>query len=239
MLQLSVEHVSIAYERETIVKDISFTVEEGDYVCVLGENGSGKSTLLKGILGLVPLQEGAVSFHGETERSHVGYLPQMTQAQKDFPASVMEVVLSGCLNGKGLRPFYVKKERDAAMDNLKRLGIAQLAGKSYRRLSGGQQQRVLLARALCATDKIMFLDEPVSGLDPAAAAEFYQLIGRLNKEKHMSVVMVSHDIDMALREADKVLHICREGCFFGTKKEYIGSGLGREFMEVRNGGEGR
>ncbi|MBO5279345.1 MAG: ABC transporter ATP-binding protein [Lachnospiraceae bacterium] len=237
MLQVSVEHVSIAYERTTVLKDISFSVEEGDYICVLGENGSGKSTLLKGILGLVPLQEGTVSFHGETERTHVGYLPQQTQTQKDFPASVMEVVLSGCLNSKGKRPFYLRKERETALYNLKRLGIGELKKKSYRNLSGGQQQRVLLARALCATDKIIFLDEPISGLDPVATSEFYQLIEQLNKENHISVVMVSHDVGTALKSANKVLHITREGCFFGSKEEYLQSGLGAEFLHAWNGGE--
>lgn len=239
MLQLSVEHVSIAYERMTVLKDVSFSVEEGDYVCVLGENGSGKSTLMKGILGLVPLQEGRISFHGEVQRTHVGYLPQQTQTQKDFPASVMEVVLSGCLNSKGIRPFYLKKERSMALYNLKRLGIEELAKKSYRNLSGGQQQRVLLARALCATDKIIFLDEPISGLDPVATSEFYQLIEKLNKENQISVVMVSHDIGAALRSANKVLHIRKEGCFFGTKEEYMESGLGSGFMDAWNGGAER
>lgn len=236
MLQVSVEHVSIAYERTTVLRDISFSVEEGDYICVLGENGSGKSTLLKGMLGLVPLQDGTVSFHGETERMHAGYLPQQTQTQKDFPASVMEVVLSGCLNSKGKRPFYLRKERNVALYNLKRLGIEELKKKSYRNLSGGQQQRVLLARALCATDKIIFLDEPISGLDPVATSEFYQLIEQLNKENHISVVMVSHDVGTALKSANKVLHITRDGCFFGSKEEYLKSGLGAEFLHAWNGG---
>lgn len=235
-MQLSVEHVSIAYERTMAVKDISFSVEEGDYICILGENGSGKSTLIKGILGLVPLQEGKVVFHGGTDRTHVGYLPQQTQLQRDFPASVMEVVLSGCLNSKGRKPFYLKKEREAALYNLRRLGIEGLKKKSYRSLSGGQQQRVLLARALCATDKIIFLDEPISGLDPVATAEFYQLIEQLNKEHHISVIMVSHDVGAALKAANKVLHITKEGCFFGRKEEYLESGLGTEFLHAWNGG---
>lgn len=236
MLQVSVEHISIAYERTTVLKDVSFSVEEGDYICILGENGSGKSTLLKGVLGLVPLKEGTVRFHGETERTHVGYLPQQTQTQKEFPASVMEVVLSGCLNSKGKRPFYLKKERETALYNLERLGISELKKKSYRNLSGGQQQRVLLARALCATDKVIFLDEPISGLDPVATAEFYQLIEKLNKENNISVVMVSHDVGTALQAANKVLHITMEGCFFGSREEYLQSGLGAEFLNAWNGG---
>lgn len=239
MLQLSVEHVSIAYERTQVLKDISFAVEEGDYLCVLGENGSGKSTLVKGILGLVPLQEGTVSFQGEAERTHVGYLPQQTQIQKDFPASVMEVVLSGCLNSKGSFPFYRRKERETALQQLKRLGIDHLQKKSYRNLSGGQQQRVLLARALCAADKLIFLDEPISSLDPVATAEFYQLIERLNKENHISVVMVSHDVGAALRAANKVLHLTKEGSFFGRKEEYVKSKLGAEFLHAGMGGTER
>lgn len=239
MLQLSVEHVSISYERTLVLKDISFSVEEGDYICIVGENGSGKSSLIKGILGLVPLKEGRVVFHGGTFRTHVGYLPQQTQLQKDFPASVMEVVLSGCLNSKGKRPFYRKEEREAALEKLDRLGIAGLRKKSYRKLSGGQQQRVLLARALCATDKIIFLDEPISGLDPMATAEFYQLIGQLNRENQISVVMVSHDIGTALKAAGKVLHITKEGCFFGGREEYLRSGIGRDFLDSWNGGGGK
>ncbi len=232
MLQLSVEHVAISYERTLVLKDISFSVEEGDYICIVGENGSGKSSLIKGILGLIPLREGKVIFHEGTLRAHAGYLPQQTQLQKDFPASVMEVVLSGCLGGKGWRPFYSRAEKEKACEKLRQLGMEEVKGWSYRRLSGGQQQRVLLARALCATDKIIFLDEPISGLDPMATAEFYQLIGRLNKEKHISVVMVSHDIGTALREANKVLHIKKDGYFFGSKEEYQRSSAGSELVCV-------
>ena len=230
MLQLSVEHVSISYERTMVLKDISFSVEEGDYICIVGENGSGKSSLIKGILGLIPLKEGKVIFSGGTLRAHVGYLPQQTQLQKDFPASVMEVVLSGCLSGKGWRPFYTREEKELACEKLRQLGIEDLRRRSYRRLSGGQQQRVLLARALCATDKIIFLDEPITGLDPMATAEFYQLIGKLNKEHHISVVMVSHDIGTALGEANKVLHIKKEGYFFGNKEDYQKSSVGKELL---------
>lgn len=235
-LQLSVEHVSISYERVLVLKDISFSVEEGDYICIVGENGSGKSSLIKGILGLVPLKEGKVLFHGGTSRMHAGYLPQQTQLQREFPASVMEVVLSGCQSSKGRRPFFSKKEKDMALYHLERLGMLELCRRPYSRLSGGQQQRVLLARALCATDRIIFLDEPISGLDPVAMAEFYQLISRLNRESHISVVMVSHDIGAALGAANKVLHIAKDGCFFGSKEEYLKSGMGAEFLQAWNGG---
>ncbi len=232
MLQLSVEHVSISYERTLVLKDISFEVEEGDYICIVGENGSGKSSLIKGILGLIPLKEGKTVFYGDTLRARAGYLPQQTQLQKDFPASVMEVVLSGCLSGKGWRPFYSREEKEMACEKLRQLGMEDVRRRSYRKLSGGQQQRVLLARALCATDKIIFLDEPISGLDPMATAEFYQLIGQLNKEKHISVVMVSHDIGTALKEANKVLHIKKDGYFFGSRAEYQRSSAGRELFHI-------
>ncbi len=237
ILQLSVERVSIAYEKTMVIKNLSFFVEEGDYLCIVGENGSGKSSLIKGILGLVPLKEGKVTFLKEGLSSHIGYLPQQTKQQKDFPASVMEVVLSGCLNRKGWRPFYSKQEKEMVSYHLKCIGIEELKKKPYRMLSGGQQQRVLLARALCATDKLLFLDEPISGLDPVAIAEFYQLIERLNKENNISVVMVSHDVKEALKAANKVLHISKEGYFFGTKEEYLQSGIGIEFLYANGGKE--
>lgn len=230
-IQLSCENITIAYEKNIVVKNISFQIEQGDYMCILGENGAGKSTLLKGILGLVPLVDGTVLLEGDMKKIDIGYLPQQTQIQKDFPASVYEVVLSGCLNQKGKSFFYHAKEKERAEYNLKRLGIEELKKKSYRNLSGGQQQRVLLARALCATDKIIFLDEPISGLDPVVTTEFYQLIERINREDNISVVMISHDINTALKSADKILHIKKEEAFFGTKAEYLKSDFGREFIQ--------
>lgn len=235
MAQLSVNQVSIAYERISIVSNITFEIEKGDYLCILGENGSGKSTLVKGILGLVAIQGGSVVFGDEAKRNQVGYLPQKNSLQRDFPASVFEVVLSGCLGSLGRSPFYAKKEKDRAMLQMKRLGIETLKNSSYRKLSGGQQQRVLLARALCATEDIIFLDEPINGLDPAASKEFYKLIEEINRRDHISVVMVSHDISMALASANKVLYIGSEGSFFGTREEYEKSSQGRKFLAAGNG----
>lgn len=229
-IQLSCENITIAYEKTTVVENISFQIEQGDYLCILGGNGAGKSTLIKGILGLLPLVSGTVILDGDAQKTNIGYLPQQTQIQHDFPASVYEVVLSGCLNQKGRRFFYSTKEKEKAEYNLKRLGIQDLKKKSYRNLSGGQQQRVLLARALCATDKIIFLDEPISGLDPVVTAEFYQLIEKINREDHISVVMISHDIMTSLKSANKVLHIKKEKFFFGTKEEYFKSEFGKEFI---------
>lgn len=231
MPQLSCRDVSIAYDKITIVKNINFEIEEGDYLCIVGENGSGKSSLIKGILGLIPLLAGNIEFSTNMMRSHVGYLPQQTQVQKDFPASVYEVVLSGCLNRRGWRPYYSRQEKERADFNLKRLRILHLKCNSYRNLSGGQQQRVLLARALCATDKIIFLDEPISGLDPVVTTEFYELIEKLNREDKISIVMVSHDITSAFKSANKILHVQKENSFFGTKEEYQKSNLGKIFLQ--------
>jgi zinc transport system ATP-binding protein len=194
-------------------------VEPGDYLCIVGENGSGKTTLMKGLLGLHKPAGGHIAFDG-IKQSEIGYLPQQTPVQKDFPASVQEVVLSGCLNRHGLLPFYSRADKKQTGDNLTRLGISDLKKKSYRDLSGGQQQRVLLARALCATGKLLLLDEPVAGLDPLMACELYALIDRLNKELGITIIMVSHDMKSAVQYANKILHMGTSVVFFGPTEEY-------------------
>lgn len=234
MAQLLCEGVSLGYEGETIVRGLDFRVEEGDYLCILGENGSGKSTLIKTLLGLVPPLEGRVTPGDGLKMTEIGYLPQQTPVQRDFPASVEEIVLSGCLNGMGLRPFYGKKEKALARANMERLEIGHLAKKCYRELSGGQQQRVLLARALCATKKMLLLDEPVAGLDPKATQEMYELVARLNKEG-VTVLMVSHDIPAAVRWASHILHVGKRPLFFGTRQDYLASDLGRMSLAMAKG----
>lgn len=220
MSLITCENLRIEYEGVPAVTGVSFCVERGDYLCIVGENGSGKSSLLKCLLGLHKQKSGRLEFAKELKESGIGYLPQQTAVQKDFPISVYEVVLSGCLKKKGLLPFYGKRLKETAYQNMKRMKILELKNKCYRDLSGGQQQRVLLARALCAAGDLLILDEPVTGLDPVAAKEMYELIRVLNKEYHMAVLMVSHDIARAVEEADKILHLDTEMLFFGEAAEY-------------------
>ena len=173
MSLISCENLAFAYEGMTVLQNVNFTVGQGDYLCIIGENGAGKSTLMKGLLGLKKPSAGSVTFGDGLRAREIGYLPQQTPVQKDFPASVQEVVLSGCLSGMGLRPFYGKEEREKAARNIEALEITDLKDRCYRDLSGGQQQRVLLARALCATKKVILLDEPVAGLDPRVTINMY------------------------------------------------------------------
>lgn len=219
MKLLTCHDLCISYNGQPAVDHVSFSLEQGQYLCIVGENGSGKSTLVKGLLGLIKPQSGQVEFF-DMNRNEIGYLPQQTQVQKDFPATVFEVTLSGCLNARGMRPFYSRKEKGLALSNLELLGIDNLRKKSYRDLSGGQQQRVLLARALCATKRLLLLDEPVTGLDPVITAELYTLVKRLNQERKITVVMVSHDIASAVTYADQILHMGSRMMFFGSVGDY-------------------
>ncbi|MBQ1956755.1 MAG: metal ABC transporter ATP-binding protein [Clostridia bacterium] len=226
MAQLICNNLALGYDGKKILDGLSFSVNVGDYVCIVGENGSGKSTLMKTILGLQSPIEGKILTCDGLERTEIGYLPQQTEVQRDFPASVKEIVLSGCQGRCGLRPFYSKAEKQLSDSNMKRLGISDLQNKCYRELSGGQQQRVLLARALCATQKILLLDEPVSGLDSKVSLEMYNIIEELNKKDKITVIMISHDISAALKYASHILHIGRN-MFWGTKQEYSESEFGR------------
>lgn len=208
------------YEGISAFEHVTFTVEEGDFLCIVGENGSGKSTLIKGLLGLKQSSSGSITYNG-VKQNEIGYLPQQTAAQKDFPATVKEVVISGCLNRNGLSPFYSAESKKRAAEMTALMKIENIANKSYRSLSGGQQQRVLLARALCATEKLLLLDEPVSGLDPMVTAEMYEAIRGLNRDKGVTVIMVSHDIHNAVHCGNKMLHMAQGRYFFGTKEEYL------------------
>lgn len=220
MVYIDCRNVTLSYEGRNVVTDLTFRIEKGDYLCIVGENGSGKSTLVKGLLGFVRTHSGKIEYGEGISRNEIGYLPQQNGRQRDFPASVREVVISGCLNRMGMRPFYSSKEKKKAEQNLEKLGIRELAGRPYNELSGGQQQRVLLARALCAAESLLVLDEPVSGLDPIVTADMYELIRNLNEEDGMTVVMVSHDIKEALIHAGKILHLRHDDYFFGTVEEY-------------------
>lgn len=228
---LKCENVSVAYEGKSVLEDVSFSVGEGDYICVLGENGAGKSTLIKTLLGLKKPESGSISFLNDFSRAYVGYLPQQQTVKKDFPASVWEVVVSGNENSLGFKPFFGKVHRQRTEENLKKLGIYDLKDKCFRELSGGQQQRVLLCRALCATKKLLILDEPASGLDPVATGELYAVIKNLNDEDKIAVIMISHDTDCAKRYAKKILHLAARQVFFGLKSDYMNTEIGRKFME--------
>ncbi|MBO4767796.1 MAG: metal ABC transporter ATP-binding protein [Lachnospiraceae bacterium] len=235
MALLTVRNLSLGYDNRTIVADLNFVVNQGDYLCIVGENGSGKSTLMKTLLHLQAPVGGTILTGDGLKKNEIGYLPQQTMVQKDFPASVIEIVLSGCQARRGLRPFYSREDKALAEENLKRLRIADLAKRCYRELSGGQQQRVLLARALCATRKVLLLDEPVSGLDPKVTAEMYEMIAQLNREG-ITIIMITHDIAAAAAYASHILHIGNT-VFYGTKEEYLKSDLGKFFLDTKEGGD--
>ncbi len=233
MAQLTCRDVSLGYEGHAILTGLNFSVGAGDYLCIVGENGSGKSTLMKTVLGLQKPLAGSIAFGDGLKNNEIGYLPQQNAVQKDFPATVWEIVLSGCQARAGMRPFYSKADKALARENMEKMNVTQFARRCYRELSGGQQQRVLLVRALCATTKLLVLDEPVAGLDPVVTAEMYELIDELNKKDGITVVMISHDIAAALKYADHVLHVSAN-VFFGTTEEYKNSGEAIAFLK---GGE--
>lgn len=220
MALITLTDVTIAFEGVAAVEHVSFEVDRGDYLVVVGENGSGKSTLMRAMLGLVHAKTGSIRYGDGLRRDQIGYLPQQTAAQRDFPASVEEVVLSGCVNRLGRRFFYSKELVAKAREKMALLDVLRLRGQSYRTLSGGQQQRVLLARALCATESLLILDEPVTGLDPASTDELYGLIRSLNRRHGVSIVMVSHDLRGAMTDATKVLAVDRGVSFCGAVEEY-------------------
>ena len=232
MEAIKVQNLSVGYEDRTVAEQISFSLHMGDYLCIIGENGSGKSTLLKTLLQLQEPLGGEIIYGSDIRRNELGYLPQQTDIQRDFPASVREVVLSGCLSRCGWRPFYNRDEKARAADNLDRMGMGDFSDRCYRELSGGQQQRVLLARALCAADQVLFLDEPVTGLDPSATGDMYEIIRQLNAEG-LTIIMVSHDVAASLEDASHVLYMGKR-VFFGTKDEY----LNREKAQALSGNGG-
>ncbi|MBR1867954.1 MAG: ABC transporter ATP-binding protein [Clostridia bacterium] len=228
MTQIECKNLSIGYDNAVVCENMNFKVERGDYFAIVGENGAGKSTLMKTLLGLIRPISGEIVIGDGLKRKEIGYLPQQTAAQKDFPASVCEVVLSGFLAATGLRPFYSKEEKAKAKSNIEKMGLSGFEKRCYRELSGGQQQRVLLARALCATKKIMLLDEPVSGLDPKVAAETYDIVEKLNREG-TTIITVTHDLGSAIKYANKILHIGSE-IFYGSKYDYMMSNIGKNFI---------
>ncbi len=230
MSLITCKDTAFAYDSVPVLQGLSFSVEKGDYLCIVGENGAGKSTLIKGLLRLKKPSGGSLELGDGLEANQIGYLPQQTVIQRDFPASVQEVVQSGCLNRLGFRPFYGAEEKKMCQENMERLGITDLRRRCYRELSGGQQQRVLLARALCATQKLLLLDEPASGLDPMVTAELYRLISTINQDMGITVIMVSHDIQASVDYAQKILHLRQKQLFFGSVTDYQVSDLGKAFL---------
>lgn len=224
------DNISVSYDGLDVLKNISFNVYEEDYLCIVGENGSGKSTLIKCLLGIKKADSGEIIMTNGLKSTDIGYLPQQTVMQKCFPATVEEVVISGCLNSRGYRPFYSSKEKKIASENMEKLSISDLRKRCYRDLSGGQQQRVLLARALCAAKKLILLDEPVTGLDPVAVNEMYSLISELNKSDQISIIMVSHDIGNLIRHTKHVLHLNDANAYYGTINDYLESEIGSKFI---------
>ncbi len=232
MSLIKCENVSLAYDGVTVVDSLSFEVNKSDYLCIIGENGSGKSTIVKALLGLIPTEKGSITFGDGLRQNEIGYLPQRSSIQKDFPATVGEVVLSGCLNSsKPFSVFYTKQQKNTADENMERLKIGELKNKCFSRLSGGQQQRVLLARALCATKSLLLLDEPMTGLDPVVTNEFYSVIKRINVEG-ITIVMVSHDIKCAVDNSTHILHLRREPLFFGKTDDYLKTDVGQHFIGI-------
>ena len=229
MSEIICRNLTLGYEGNALIRDLNFEVHKGDYLCIVGENGAGKSTLIRTILHLQKPMSGEITFGDGLKANEIGYLPQQTLVQRDFPASVQEVVLSGCQSRLLWRPFYSDEDRKTARRNMERLEITNLEKHCYRELSGGQQQRVLLARALCATRSMLLLDEPVSGLDPNVTASMYELIKKLNREG-ITVIMITHDVAAAARYASHILHIGTE-LFFGTVDEYRRSTQGQLYLE--------
>ncbi len=232
MALLTFESVGLSYGGANVAHDVSFSVNAGEFWGIVGENGSGKSTLMKALLGLIPCASGRIVMGEGLKPNEIGYLPQTSAIQRDFPASVGEVVLSGTIGWRGIKPFYGKHERALARKNMEMLGILPLEKHSYQELSGGQQQRVLLARALCATKKLLVLDEPTTGLDPVVTAEFYQLLHDVNRQG-MTVIMVSHDIEEAVRDCSHILHLSCHPLFCGTAQAYRTSPIGRRYLQEK------
>ena len=176
MALIQCKNASLAYDGTVVAEQIDFSVRRGEYLCIVGENGSGKSTLVKGLLGLMNPISGTIEYGDGLTRQDIGYVPQQTNVQRDFPASVREVVLSGTIGRGGRSLFYTPEQKKTAARAMERLGIRDLERCCFRELSGGQQQRVRLARALCAAGQLLLLDEPTTGLDPMVSGDFYGLI---------------------------------------------------------------
>ncbi len=217
---IELKNLSLGYDNHIVLKNINMTIEENDFICVVGPNGSGKSTLVKGILGLIKPIKGKVKYNN-LKQNFIGYMPQETKVDSNFPASVYEIVLSGTLNKLGFRSFYTKKGKELALENLKILGIEKLKDNNFCDLSGGQRQKVLLARSLCATSKLLILDEPSNNLDSKSKKELYETIVELNKKRGITVIMITHDLDHDNLLGNKILSLREDEIFFGSTEEFV------------------
>ncbi len=222
MSLIETKNLTLGYDNIKVLKDLNFKIEENDFLCIVGPNGSGKSTLVKGILGLIKPIKGKVIYN-DLKQKFIGYMPQETKIDSNFPASVYEIVLSGTLNRVGLRPYYSKEEKELANHNLKILGIEKLKEKSFSELSGGQRQKVLLARSLCATKKLLILDEPSNNLDSKSKKELYETITDLNKNHNITIIMITHDLDHNNLIGNKILSLREDKVFFGTVNDFVRS----------------
>ena len=222
MSLIETKNLTLGYDNIKVLKDLNFKIEENDFLCIVGPNGSGKSTLVKGILGLIRPIKGKVIYN-DLKQKFIGYMPQETKIDSNFPASVYEIVLSGTLNRVGLRPYYSKEEKELANHNLKILGIEKLKEKSFSELSGGQRQKVLLARSLCATKKLLILDEPSNNLDSKSKKELYETITDLNKNHNITIIMITHDLDHNNLIGNKILSLREDKVFFGTVNDFVRS----------------
>ena len=227
---LKCENVSLSYDGHPVASGIDFTVNEGDYLCILGENGSGKTTLINALLGLKRITGGSLSYGDGVCARNIGYLPQKQSSNADFPACVREIVRTGFLGKRGFHPYYSRRERERADDVMKLLGVSEFAERSMDELSGGQQKRVLLSRALCSAEKLLILDEPTAALDPVVTEELYEMTAKLNREEGIAVIMVSHDVAAATKYASSILHIKHEQLFFGTTEEYLATDLAKAYL---------
>ena len=230
MSLIKFSNIEFKYDSKQILQNVSFEVNKGDYVCILGENGTGKSTLLNLLSGILKPTSGSIEFFDESLKSKIGYLPQQIQIQDNFPASVYEIVLSGCVNKLKLYPFYTRIEKQIANYNINLLGISDIKAKSFHELSGGQKQRVLLARALCSAENLILLDEPVSGLDPVVTESFYDTIHHLNTEHGTTIVMVSHDIKKSLEFATHIIYISKNSFYYAKKDDFLNSEVSKKIV---------
>lgn len=229
MAIITTKDLTLAYDGADVVKNLNISIDKGDYLCIIGENGSGKSTLAKALLGLITPVCGKIEYNNIT-KNRIGYLPQQTNVQKDFPASVYEIVMSGFVGKTSFFPFYTKKQKQKADKIMKTLGIIDIKKSCYNELSGGQQQRILLSRALCGADNILVLDEPVANLDPVITNELYDILHTLNKNENYTIIMVSHDMHSVKKYATKVLHLAQNNYVFDSAENYINSSLASDFI---------
>ena len=230
MILLKCQDLAVGYDNQAILRDINLEITNGDYICIIGKNGSGKSTLMKTLVNLLPPVSGKFKYDKTVRAKSIGYLPQQIQVQADFPASVYEAVLSGCLNRLGYYPFFKRAEKELANRYLKMLEIDEIRNKPFSRLSGGQQQRVLLARALCSTEKILFLDEPFAGIDVLMARQLYHIINRINKELGVTIVLISHDLNSVLHDTNRIFHVQDTLLFEGSTENYLKSEIGHRYL---------